>query len=225
MLSVNFFRKHKEDVKILCLGAHSDDIEIGCGGTILSMLKRYSNAEVYWVIFSSDLWREEEARSSVNLFLKDAGTRSIIIEKYQNGFFPYNGEKIKEFFEVLKNQFSPNVIFTHYRMDQHQDHRTISELTWNTFRNHLILEYEIPKYDGDIGNPNFFVPLEYSICNNKIVNILSSFKSQREKHWFTEELLLSILRIRGMESASPTNYAEAFYCRKILMKFNLCDDL
>ena len=185
------------------------------------MLKRYSNAEVHWVIFSSDPRREEEARSCVNIFLKDAGNRRIIIEKFKNGFFPYNGERIKDFFEILKDQFSPNVIFTHYRMDQHQDHRTISELTWNTFRNHLILEYEIPKYDGDFGNPNFFVPLEHSICHHKIMSILSSFKSQKDKHWFTEELLLSILRIRGMESASPTNYAEAFYCRKILMEFDL----
>ncbi len=204
-------------MKILCLGSHCDDIEIGCGGTLLSILKKFKDTSVYWVIFSSDALREKEARSSADIFLKQAGSKTIKIEKFRNGFFPYNGGEIKDYFEDLKEKFIPDLIFTHYRKDLHQDHRTISELTWNTFRNHFILEYEIPKYDGDFGSPNLFVNLEPSICNCKINVILDSYKTQREKHWFTEELLLALLRIRGMECASSTSYAEGFYSRKSLI--------
>ena len=205
-------------IKILCLGAHCDDIEIGCGGTILKLLKNSNNAEVNWVVFSSDSKREEEARSCANIFLKNAGKKKIEIKNFSNGYFPFVGGEIKDYFENIKSKFPPDLIFTHYRKDLHQDHRTISELTWNTFRDHLILEYEIPKYDGDLGSTNLFVPLEYSICKQKINNILRSFKTQYDKHWFTEELFFSVLRIRGMESVSPSKYAEGFYCRKILMK-------
>jgi LmbE family N-acetylglucosaminyl deacetylase len=207
-----------QGIKILCLGSHCDDIEIGCGGTLLSILQKSKNAEVYWIVFSSDSRREKEARSSANKFLECSGSKTIKIEKFRDGFFPYIGLKIKDCFEGIKQEISPDVIFTHYRMDLHQDHRTISELTWNTFRNNLILEYEIPKYDGDFGTPNFFVPLEASICHRKVNNVLSCFKTQGEKSWFTEDLLYSILRIRGMECVSTTNYAEAFYCRKVIYK-------
>jgi LmbE family N-acetylglucosaminyl deacetylase len=207
-----------QGIKILCLGSHCDDIEIGCGGTLLSILQKSKNVEVHWIVFSSDSRREKEARSSANIFLECAGSKTIKIEKFRNGFFPYTGGEIKDYFEGMKQGFSPDVIFTHYRMDLHQDHRTISELTWNTFRNHLILEYEIPKYDGDFGTPNFFVPLEFPICQRKISNVLNYFKTQGDKHWLTEDLLYSILRIRGMECVSATKYAEAFYCRKIIYK-------
>ena len=125
--------------------------------------------------------------------------------------------EIKEYFEQLKQEFSPDLIFTHYRDDLHQDHRLISDLTWNTFRNHLILEYEIPKYDGDLGSPNFFVHLDESICHKKIQYILNSFKTQAEKHWFTEDTFLSVLRLRGIESNAPGKYAEAFFCRKMVI--------
>ena len=215
MFSIRVNKTH--GIKILCLGAHSDDIEIGCGGTLLSLLEKYKGTEVLWVAFSSDPAREVEARSSANIFLKNAVMKMIEINKFRNGFFPYFGGEIKDFFELLKDRFSPDLIFTHYRMDLHQDHRTVSDLTWNTFRNHFILEYEIPKYDGDFGTPNFFVPLEPSICHHKIKSILESFRTQSEKHWFTEDLLMSIMRIRGMECASSTKYAEAFYCRKNLL--------
>jgi LmbE family N-acetylglucosaminyl deacetylase len=207
----------RRDVKILCLGSHCDDIEIGCGGTLLKILNKFKVAHVYWVVFSSNAEREKEARSSANTFLKRSKRKTIHIEKFRNGFFPYIGNEIKDYFEAMKKDFSPDIIFTHYGRDLHQDHRTISELTWNTFRNHLILEYEIPKFDGDFGTPNFYVPLETSVCNQKIRNILSSFKSQSDKHWLTEDLLFSVLRIRGMECASPTNYAEGLYCRKMVI--------
>jgi LmbE family N-acetylglucosaminyl deacetylase len=205
---------HPQGLRILCLGAHCDDIEIGCGGTLLNMFKNFGKIEVHWVVLSSDARREEEA-SSANLFLEHAGGKIVKIERFRNGYFPYVEGKIKDYFEELKGIYSPDLVFTHYRDDLHQDHRTVSELTWNTFRNHLILEYEIPKYDGDFGTPNFFVPLEHAICQRKINSILASYKTQGDKHWMTRDLLLSVLRIRGMECASATKFAEAFYCRKI----------
>ena len=216
MIGLNI--NHFKSVRILCLGAHCDDIEIGCGGTLLNMITRLSKVDIFWIVFSSNSARREEALSSANKFIKRAYKKHIKIEDFRDGFFPYTGIEIKEYFEKLKNTFSPDMIFTHYKEDLHQDHRMISELTWNTFRDHFILEYEIPKYDGDIGAPNFFVPLEPSICRMKIKNILASFKTQREKHWLKEDLLYSMLRIRGMECVSPTKYAESFYCRKMLLK-------
>jgi len=215
MFGLELYKNSAENIKVVCFGAHCDDIEIGCGGTLLSLLENHSNTEVYWVVFSSDLRRAKEARSSANIFLNRAGRKDIQINKYRNGYFPYIGSEIKDHFEEIKGKISPDIVFTHYREDLHQDHRTISELTWNTFRNNLILEYEIPKYDGDLGTPNLFFPLESSVCDYKINNILASFKTQLNKHWFTEELFRSMLRIRGMECGSITDYAEAFYCRKL----------
>jgi LmbE family N-acetylglucosaminyl deacetylase len=202
---------------VLCLGSHCDDIDIGCGGTILHLLDRYPKTSVYWVIFSSDKLRAAEARAAAAVFLKEAKSKKVIIKNYRDAFFPTLGERIKEDFEKLKQEFQPNIVFTHYRDDLHQDHRLISELTWNTFRSHLILEYEIPKYDGDFGRPNFFVPLEESFCRKKIDTVQRSFVSQHNKHWFEEETFFATLRLRGMECASPTRYAEAFYCRKLVL--------
>jgi len=205
------------NLKILCIGAHCDDIEIGCGGTLLSILRENIHTEIHWVVCSSGRRREKEARSSAGLFLKQAEKKKIEIKNFRNGYFPYIGDKLKNYLENIKTKTFPDLIFTHYRNDLHQDHRIISELTWNTFRNHLILEYEIPKYDGDFGNPNCFVSISETIRNQKISNILGSFKTQSDKHWFKKELFLSIMRIRGMECCSETEYAEAFYCRKVLL--------
>ncbi|BAZ17983.1 hypothetical protein NIES4071_98640 [Calothrix sp. NIES-4071] len=216
MLKFTFEEENNFDYKVLCLGAHCDDIEIGCGGTILKLVETYPNIMFYWVVFSSNLQREKEAYNSANYFLKNTNIKNIVIKQFQDGFFPFIAIEIKQFFEQLKQEFSPNLIFTHYRQDLHQDHRLISEFTWNTFRNHLILEYEIPKYDGDLGHPNFFVNLNEGICQNKIKYIINSFPSQNNKQWFTEETFLSILRLRGVESNSPHKYAEAFYCRKMV---------
>jgi LmbE family N-acetylglucosaminyl deacetylase len=218
MLNFQLNNKSGKTMKILCLGAHCDDIEIGCGGTLLRILENNRNSEVHWVVLSSDLQRGKEARSSANIFLNNARRKRIDVNKFRNGYFPYIGTEIKDYFEDIKENISPDVIFTHYRDDLHQDHRIVSELTWNTFRNHLILEYEIPKYDGDFGVPNCFIPLESSVCKNKIKNILAYYTTQSEKHWFKEDLFLSIMRMRGMECASSTNYAEAFYCRKIVLE-------
>ena len=204
-----------EPLSILCLGAHSDDIEIGCGGTILRILAEYDHVEVNWVVFSAKGERKNEAVASADLFLSNCKKRNDIVNDFRDGFFPYQGEEIKAFFESLKQEVKPDIIFTHYRNDLHQDHRLVSELTWNTFRNHSIFEYEIMKYDGDIGNPNFFVQLDYSTCQKKIKHLLGAFKSQANHQWFSEDAFLALLRLRGVECNSPGKYAEAFYCRKM----------
>lgn len=207
----------QDDYKILCLGSHCDDIEIGCGGTILKLIESYKNSVFYWVVFSSNQTRIDEACESANTFLNHAKSKNIVFKNFRDGFFPASRIEIKEYFEELKDNFSPDLILTHYRNDLHQDHRLISELTWNTFRNHFILEYEIPKYDGDLGSPNFFVHLDESMCRKKTQYILHCFKSQKEKQWFEEETFFAMLRIRGIESNSPSKYAEAFYCRKTVL--------
>lgn len=203
--------------RVLCLGAHSDDIEIGCGATILKLTKEQPGLEVVWVVFSAEGARAGEARASANEFLRAAGKSTVIIKDFRGSFFPFQGAEIKDSFEELKRSFQPDVVFTHYRDDRHQDHRVISDLTWNTYRSHVILEYEIPKYDGDFGVPNFFVPVAKAALQKKIRCLQKHFVTQRSKHWFTDELFLATPRIRGMECDSPTSYAEAFYSRKMLL--------
>jgi len=203
--------------RLLCLGAHSDDIEIGCGGTMLKLLHEYSDLSVHWVVFSSGEERAREARASADRFLEGAEKKNVVVRNFRTSFFPYEGLKIKECFEAIKDDFSPDIIFTHYGKDLHQDHRVLSELTWNTFRSHLILEYEIPKYDGGLGSPNVFVHLDEPTCRKKVEIILESFRTQAEKQWFSADAFLSLLRLRGIESDAPTRYAEAFYCRKLVL--------
>ena len=217
MLPLNLSRDPAAPLQVLCLGAHSDDIEIGCGGTILQLLSGYSNLSVSWVVFSSGREREREARASAALFLKQARRKKVTVKNFRDGFFPYEGAKIKEFVETVKKGLDPDLIFTHYRDDRHQDHRTISDLTWNTFRRHLILEYEIPKYDGDMASPNCFVPLTPEICTRKIDYICKVFKTQRGKEWLTEDTFRAIMRLRGVECQAPDKHAEAFYCRKLTL--------
>jgi len=214
MLKLTFGTSHRSDLKVLCLGAHSDDIEIGCGGTILRLIEEYENIEIYWMVFSARGLRRREARASAQSVLQGLKKKIIVTKNYRDGFLPFDGGAIKDEFESLKKKFSPDLILTHYRDDRHQDHRVISDLTWNTYRNHLILEYEIPKYDGDIGNPNFYVELTRTHCEKKRDLIVKHFVSQHHKHWFTENLLFSVLRIRGMESGRSSEYAEGFYFRK-----------
>jgi LmbE family N-acetylglucosaminyl deacetylase len=203
--------------RILCLGSHSDDIEIGCGGTILRLLSSGQNVEVSWVVFSSNPHRALEARRSAALFLAGAGKSDVIVRDFRDGFFPFDGAEIKEFFEELKGSIEPDLIFSHSRLDAHQDHRVIAELTWNTWRNHLILEYEIPKYDGDMGQPNCFVELEPTICQNKVHHLMDGFPSQTSKRWFEPDTFLAMMRLRGMECNASSGYAEAFYCRKLVL--------
>jgi LmbE family N-acetylglucosaminyl deacetylase len=201
---------------VLCLGAHCDDLEIGCGGTVLRLTESPEPPAFTWVVFTSDSTREAEALHSAESFLRRASGARIVIKKFRDGFLPYEGGLVKEAFEELKGAVSPDLVLTHHRDDLHQDHRLVSELTWNTFRDHLILEYEVPKYDGDLGAPNVFIPLDDALCRRKIDTILTSFTSQAGKRWFSEDLFRSLLRLRGMECNAPSSYAEAFYCRKLV---------
>jgi len=216
MITLDLRRPPDSPYRILCLGAHSDDIEIGCGGTVLRLLEENPAAEVYWVVLGAAGSRKTEAMESAKLFLAGVKKREVIIRGFRDGYFPQMWAEIKDFFEKLKQECQPDLIFTHFRKDLHQDHKLVSDLTWNTFRNHLILEYEIIKYDGDLGAPNFFIHLTESIVRKKIQTIVDSFKSQKDKSWFTEDAFSSILRLRGIESNSPGKYAEAFYGRKLV---------
>jgi LmbE family N-acetylglucosaminyl deacetylase len=201
---------------ILCIGAHSDDIEIGCGGTLLQLKQSFPDSRFYWVVFTASGTRCQEAMKGADLFTAGCD-KEVLLKSYRDGFLPYVGAEVKEVFEELKNKVDPDLIFTHWNGDAHQDHRLLCELTWNTFRNHMILEYEVPKYDGDLGRPNFFVPLEASLSEKKIDHLFSAFASQSSKKWFSRETFAGLMRLRGMESNSPSGLAEAFYVRKLIL--------
>jgi LmbE family N-acetylglucosaminyl deacetylase len=218
MLGFPLLSATEQKASVLCLGAHSDDIEIGCGGTILRLLEGCPSVAVHWIVFSSNRQRRGEAVRSAKFFLKHAKSKHIEVRSFRDGFFPYQGARIKEYFEQIKKRVSPDVIFTHYRRDLHQDHRLLNELTWNTFRDHAIFEYEIPKYDGDLGTPNVFVPLAEATCREKAELLERAFKTQRAKHWFTESTFFALMRLRGVEANSPTRFAEAFHGRKISLR-------
>ena len=204
-------------LKILCLGCHSDDIEIGCGGTVLRLRERYPSCVFYWVVFSAIGIREAEAQRGAELFAGANRRENTVLKNFPDGFMPFAGGEVKAVFEELKRTTSPDLIFTHNRKDAHQDHRLIAELTWNTFRDHFILEYEIPKYDGDLGQATVFVPLDAELCQKKVRYIMDAFPSQRTKRWFREDTFLSLMRLRGMECNASSGYAEAFYGRKIVL--------
>ena len=209
--------KGNDPVTVLCLGAHSDDIEIGCGGTLLYLKKTLPRLKVHWVVFSAADLRGREAAKAAELFT--AGCESeVVLKDYRDSFLPYSGSSVKDSFEEIKSRLNPDVIFTHWHGDAHQDHRLISEFTWNTFRDHLILEYEIPKFDGDMGRPNVFVPLEAPLYKSKVDYLFEAFESQRSKRWFDRDTFMALMRIRGMESNAPSGYAEAFYVRKVMIQ-------
>jgi LmbE family N-acetylglucosaminyl deacetylase len=217
MLNFKLTKDEATPLKILCLGAHSDDIEIGCGGSILRILSENSNTDVQWIVFAANGERASEATLSAEVFLADAGRKKIVIKEFRDSFFPYIGGEIKQYFETIKQEIVPDQIFTHYRNDLHQDHRLLSELTWNTFRKHFILEYEVIKYDGDLGSPNFFIPLDENTSRKKVDTIFKCFRTQGSRSWFTDDVFFSMMRIRGVECNAPEKYAEAFYCRKMIL--------
>jgi LmbE family N-acetylglucosaminyl deacetylase len=216
MLPLELGRSGGAPVRLLAIGAHPDDIEIGCCGTILKLLEEDALSAIGWVVLSGKGERADEARASAEAVLSGVEEKRLMLRDFRDGFFPYDGGDIKEFFESLK-EFSPDIVLTHQRADLHQDHRVACELTWNTFRDHLILEYEVPKYDGDIGSPNLFVPLGEDLRRRKIDHLMTHFASQRPKRWFKDDLFSGLLRLRGMECNSPTSFAEAFYCRKAMV--------
>jgi LmbE family N-acetylglucosaminyl deacetylase len=200
--------------RVLCLGAHSDDVEIGCGGTILKLIRQQPGADFLFAIFSANGDRKQEAEKSAGEFLRNSGGAETVVFGFRESYFPAQWEALKDSVEALRSRYDPDLIFTHFRNDRHQDHRTISDLTWTSFRNHLILEYEVPKYDGDLANPNLFVPLSAELCDAKIGLIQKHFASQSGKYWFKPETFKSLMKLRGIECA--TSYAEAFYCRKMI---------
>ncbi len=217
MLSLSFSPQRSGPLKLLCLGAHSDDIEIGCGGTILRLAAENPDLAVRWIVFSSSGPRAAEARSSAAAFLEGVGDQRVEVMGFRDGYFPFQGTEIKDCFEALKRDFDPSLVLTHYRDDAHQDHRLLAQLTYNTFRDHLVLEYEIPKYDGDVGNPGFFVPLRRAQMQRKVELLDRHFASQRGRGWFTDETFLALARLRGIGCNAPEGLAEAFYARKLVV--------
>ncbi len=217
MISLRLTDRADGPLRILCLGCHADDIEIGCGGTVLRLLQEHPDSVVSWVVFSAIGDRALEAEQAAFRFVDRARLHGPFLKTFRDGFMPFAGTEIKATFEELKKTVSPDVIFTHYRGDAHQDHRLIAEMTWNTFRDHLILEYEIPKYDGDMGRPSLFMPLSMDVCEKKVGLIVDTFRTQASKHWFCPETFMSLMRLRGMECNAPSGYAEAFYVRKLVL--------
>ncbi|HXX25003.1 MAG TPA: PIG-L deacetylase family protein [Terriglobia bacterium] len=217
MIALSLPGKEPDPLIVLCLGAHADDIEIGCGGTLLYLEGALPRVRFHWVVFSTPGPRHEEALKAAELFTAGCH-KEVVLKDFRDGFLPYSGGEVKDFFEQMKSQVDPDLIFTPWHGDAHQDHRLVAELTWNTFRNHLILEYEIPKYDGDMGRPNVFVPLQAPLFEQKVDHLLQAFKSQCAKPWFDRQTFLGLMRIRGMESNSPTGYAEAFHARKVVLQ-------
>jgi LmbE family N-acetylglucosaminyl deacetylase len=203
-------------LRVLCLGAHSDDIEIGCGGTILRLAQQYPDCEFHWAVFSASGVRGAEAAHAAELFC-GSRVKGPLLKDFRDSYMQWSGVEVKDVFEKELKHLLPDLILTHKENDAHQDHRLISQLTWNTFRDHLILEYEIPKYDGDLGRPNVYVPLEKTHCELKVRNLMEAFPSQHSKRWFEPETFTSLMRLRGMECVSPSGYAEAFYCRKLVL--------
>jgi LmbE family N-acetylglucosaminyl deacetylase len=207
----------RDRLSILCLGAHADDIEIGAGATLLSMMDRGIHLQVHWCVLSGAGDREKEARASAADFLSQAASTQVEVMPFRDGFFPEQGDAIKSWFEELKRRTDPDLILTHCRNDAHQDHRQVCRLTWNTFRDHCILEYEIPKWDGDIGRPNLYMPVSAGSLQRKIDLLISHFGSQRSKQWFDAETFLGLARLRGMECCASERYAEAFFAHKLTL--------
>jgi LmbE family N-acetylglucosaminyl deacetylase len=216
MLPVTFGRRERGPLRILCLGSHSDDIEIGCGGTLLRLLSEHPESVVTWVVFSATPAREQEARASAADFLADAAEKNVIVKSFRESFFPYLGLEIKEFFEELKPA-RPDLVLCHHRHDFHQDHRTLAELVWNTFRDHIVAEYEIPKYEGDLGTPNMYVPLSRAVADRKVELLMKHFASQKQRSWFRPETFHGLMSIRGIECNAPEGKAEAFHVRKLVV--------
>ncbi len=217
MLPLRLGEAPRGGYELLCLGAHSDDLELGCAGTLQRLLEETRVARITWVVLSGDAERAREARRAARRLLGRRPGVRLVQESFRDGFFPYLAVPLKEFFERLKREVKPQVVFTHYREDRHQDHRLVSELTYNTFRDHLVLEYEILKLDGDLGHPNVYVPLDPSAVRRKVAILESCFGTQRDRRWFSEDAFRGLMRLRGVEAGAPSGYAEAFHGRKLVL--------
>jgi LmbE family N-acetylglucosaminyl deacetylase len=204
-------------LSVLCIGAHADDIEIGAGASILGWIDRGVALEVHWAVLAAGGPRAEEARNSAQAFLGNAAGAVIDLATFKESFFPQQSADIKIWFEGLRRRISPDVILSHWRNDAHQDHREVSKLTWNTFRDHTILEYEIPKWDGDVGRPNVYLPATRTLMERKTTLLHNHFRTQRSKDWFDSEIFMGLARLRGMECRAPEGFAEAFHGRKLIV--------
>lgn len=218
MLKVTLESRPRVAFRVLCIGAHSDDLEIGCAGTVLTWLGARPAVDVTWVVLSAGGERGDEARRSAKRLLKGAVNSRVILGDFRDGFLPAQYVEAKEFFETLKSSADPDVILTHHLQDRHQDHRFAAELTWNTWRDHLILEYEIPKFEGDLGQPNAYVPVSARVARRKVAHLGRHFASQRGRSWFREETFLALMRVRGVECRSSSGFAEAFHARKMVLQ-------
>jgi LmbE family N-acetylglucosaminyl deacetylase len=203
--------------RVLAIGAHSDDLEIGCGGTVLALTRADPAVAFHWVVFAARGAREDEARRSAEVVLAGAAEVTVELHPFRDGYLPHTAADVKDAFEDLKARVDPQLVLTHTRDDLHQDHRLVCELTWNTFRDHLILEYEIPKWDGDLGRPNLYVPLDERVVDEKVGLLMRHFPTQSDKHWYDAETFRGLMRLRGLECASPSGYAEAFYAPKVVL--------
>lgn len=215
-MTVRFLPDLPADGTILCLGAHSDDIEIGCSGLLMQLHQRHPGLHFVWVVFSGDDEREQETRKAAAALMGNANL-DFTAHKFRGSYFPHCASQIKDAFEEIRGRLDPDLVLTHYLTDRHQDHRVISELTWNTFRSHAVLEYEIPKYDGDLAHPGVFCPLSEALVEKKIATLLECFGSQRSHQWFDADLFRGLMRLRGIECNSPTRFAEAFHARKLML--------
>lgn len=216
VLPIAIARRANQRLDVLCVGAHCDDIEIGCGGTLLALQQHHPRVRVHWLVLTSDARRRAEAMRSIDAYLQPAARGEVRVHDLPDGRLPACFDTVKEHFEDLRAAVSPHLVFTHHGGDRHQDHALLNEVTWQTFRDHMIWEYEIPKYDGDLSTPNVYVPLPSGLAKRKTKIIMGAFPSQRGKTWFRSENLLALMRLRGLECRSESGFAEAFHCRKLV---------
>lgn len=217
MLPLALIEPDGDALEVLCLGAHADDIEIGCGGTVLRLVEQFPTARFRWVVLGAGGERAAEARRSADHFLAGAGKQDVRVDAFPESRFPWVGARLKDHLEALRTEVVPDLILTHHRHDRHQDHRLVAELTWNTWRDHLILEYEIPKYEGDLGSPNLYVALDEATAGRKVAGILDHFPSQRHRGWFDADTFRAVMRLRGVECNAPGRWAEAFHGPKVVL--------
>lgn len=205
------------DPVVLCLGAHCDDIEIGCAGTLMTLSERHPLLKMHWVVFTAEGQREAETRAAAQLLARRPDQITVDVHALPPSWLPTRWSEAKEIMEGVRRRWQPHLVFTHRLEDRHQDHRTIAELTWNSFRDHLVLEYEISKYEGDLGQPNLYVPLSRRVAEAKVNMLMQCFPSQHGHDWFDADTFNGLMRLRGLECRAPERYAEAFHARKLIL--------
>ncbi|HEU5297042.1 MAG TPA: PIG-L deacetylase family protein [Burkholderiaceae bacterium] len=216
MLPLRLVPRH-DNLRVLCLGAHSDDIEIGCAGTLLRWLREYERVDLTWCVLSAGGERAAEATRSARALTRRASSCNVLLGEFEDGCLPADYRRVKDFLTELRSRGDVDVVLTHCLEDRHQDHRLVAELTWQIWRDHLVLEYEIPKYEGDLGHPNLLVSLPPALVKRKIDHLLRHFASQRSKSWFSAQTFEALMRIRGVEARAASGWAEGFQMRKAVL--------